>query len=187
MATFAYWFSIGALLLLSACHPHRQLPSNPAQKEARMSVVNTVTIAGGQEAVFDLVTTAKLWPQWHPATQAVGGATERPYGLNDFIHERGRIGNQDFETTWKVTEHARPSRVVLQSQNSPTRIIYSFQRRDGSTIFTRRLEYRLESVGAVATTATAAEQLMRTQSQQAVNQLKALVEKILAAKASELK
>jgi hypothetical protein len=39
----------------------------------------------------------------------------------------------------------------------------------------------------VATTATAAEQLMRTQSQQAVNQLKALVEKILAGKASEPK
>ena len=174
--------------MLSACHgPYRQPPSEPSQKEARMSVVNTVTIAGAPEAVFDLVTTAKLWPQWHPATQAVGGVTERPYGLNDLIHERGRIGNQDFETTWKVAEHARPSRVVLQSQNSPTRIIYSFQRRDGATVFTRRLEYRLENVGAVATTATAAEQLMRTQSQQAVNQLKALVEKILAAKASELK
>lgn len=181
MKAFMKWFSIGTLLALAACQGlHKQTLPEPARKEGRMSVVNTVTIAGPPEAVFDLVTTAKLWPQWHPATQAVGGATERPYGLNDLIHERGRIGNQDFQVTWKVVEHTRPSRVVLQSEKSPTRIIYSFQRRDGATVFTRRLEYRLETAQSVATTATAAEQLMRKQSQQAVNQLKALVEKILA-------
>jgi uncharacterized protein YndB with AHSA1/START domain len=171
--------------MAAACYPYRQFSSEPGEKEARIAVVNTVTIAGAPEAVFDLVTTAKLWPQWHPATQAVGGVTERPYVLNDLIHERGRIGNQDFQTTWKVLEHARPSRVVLQSQSSPTRIIYSFQRRNGTTVFTRRLEYRLEVVGAVAPTATAAQQLMRAQSQQAVNQLKALVEKILSGEAGK--
>ena len=52
------------------------------------AVVNTVTINGAPKAVFDLITTARLWPQWHPATKGVGGVVERPYGLGDMIHER---------------------------------------------------------------------------------------------------
>jgi hypothetical protein len=47
------------------------------------AVINTVTIKGPSKAVFDLITTARLWPQWHPATKAVGGVVERPYGLDD--------------------------------------------------------------------------------------------------------
>ena len=37
------------------------------------AVVNTIKIGGPAEAVFDLVTTARFWPEWHPATRAVGG------------------------------------------------------------------------------------------------------------------
>ena len=39
------------------------------------AVVNTIKIGGPAEAVFDLVTTARFWPEWHPATRAVGGLT----------------------------------------------------------------------------------------------------------------
>jgi uncharacterized protein YndB with AHSA1/START domain len=138
-----------------------------------------VTITGAPEAVFDLITTARFWPQWHPVSRAVGGVTERPYGLGDRIHERGRIGDRDFQITWKVVEHVRPSRVVLQSERSPTRITYSFQARDGATIFTRRLEYKGENVAAATPTPDEINRLMQVQSEQAVNQLKALAEKIL--------
>ncbi len=31
-------------------------------------VVNRIEIAGTLDRVFELVTTAKYWPQWHPAT-----------------------------------------------------------------------------------------------------------------------
>jgi hypothetical protein len=110
---------------------------------------------------------------------AVGGVMERPYGLGDWIHERGRIGNQDFQITWKVVEHVRPSRVVLQSERSPARITYSFQARDGATVFTRKLEYKVENFAAVASTPDEVDRLMQVQSEQAVNQLKVLVERIL--------
>jgi uncharacterized protein YndB with AHSA1/START domain len=149
----------------------------PEKKQSGMTVVvNTVTIAGTPHAVFDLITTARLWPQWHPATKGVGGVVERPYGLGDLIHERGRIGDKDFETTWKVVEHARPSKVVLQSQKAPTRITYTFTADKGKTVFTRRLEYQAESFSAVKEL----EKVMRDQSERGVNQLKALVEKILS-------
>src|SRR4051812_22779108 len=46
-------------------------------------IVTTVPILGPAEAVFDLVTTARFWPDWQPATLAVGGVTERPFGPGD--------------------------------------------------------------------------------------------------------
>jgi uncharacterized protein YndB with AHSA1/START domain len=146
------------------------------------AVTNTVTIQGPPKAVFDLITTARLWPQWHPATKAVGGVVERPYGLGDLIHERGQIGNADFRTTWKVVEHVRPSRIVLQSQEGSTRITYTFAAGKGTTIFTRKLEYQAENFASVKEL----EKVMRDQSERGVNQLKALVEKILSEEAKPL-
>jgi uncharacterized protein YndB with AHSA1/START domain len=139
------------------------------------AVVNIVTINGTPKPVFDLITTARLWPQWHPATKGVGGVVERPYGLGDLIHERGRIGDKDFETTWKVVEHVRPSKIVLQSQTAPTRITYTFKPGKGTTVFTRKLEYKTDSFAEVKEL----EKVMRDQSEKGVNQLKAVVEKIL--------
>lgn len=141
----------------------------------RTSVTNAVTINGAPRAVFDLITTARFWPQWHPATRAVAGVVERPYGAGDLVHERGRVGDAEFQTTWKVVEHVRPSRVVLESQTAPARITYTFKRGKGTTTFTRTLEYETQNFGSVQDV----EQIMRDQSAKALNQLKALVEKIL--------
>jgi uncharacterized protein YndB with AHSA1/START domain len=149
---------------------------------ATTAVVNTVTINGPPKAVFDLITTARLWPQWHPATKGVGGVVERPYGLGDLIHERGQIGDKEFQTTWKVVEHVRPSKIVLQSQTVPTRITYTFTAGKGTTAFTRRLEYKADSFAAVKEL----EKVMRDQSEQAIKQLKMLVEKLLSDEAKPL-
>jgi hypothetical protein len=76
--------------------------------------------------------------------------------------------------------------VILQSEKSQTRITYTFQTLDGRTVFTRNLEYNRDNFATVAADLTAAEELIRVQSEQAVNQLKALVEKILRQESSEL-
>jgi len=173
---------LAALAVLVFCYD-QTLGTGAEKKPSRMTaVVNTVTINGAPKAVFDLITTARLWPQWHPATKGVGGVVERPYGLGDLIHERGLIGDKDFETTWKVVEHVRPSKIVLQSQKAPTRITYAFTAGKGTTIFTRKLEYKAESFAAVKEL----EKVMRDQSEQGVKQLKALVEKILSDEAKPL-
>jgi hypothetical protein len=103
--------------------------------------------------------------------------------LGDRINERGRIGNSEFNVIWKVTEHARPRTIALQSEGSPVRITYSFNPRGSGTEFIRKLEYHVEDLGAVAGDPDEVNRLMRAQSAQAVKQLKALVEKILRAEA----
>jgi uncharacterized protein YndB with AHSA1/START domain len=176
-------FFLGALTVIAFCCGQTSGTAAAEKKPSGMTVlVTTVTINGTPKAVFDLITTARLWPQWHPATKGVGGVVERPYGLGDLIHERGRIGEKDFETTWKVVEHVRPLKIVLQSQNAPTRITYTFTPGKGTTLYTRRLEYKADSFAGVKEL----EKVMLDQSEQGVKQLKALVEKILSEEAKPL-
>jgi uncharacterized protein YndB with AHSA1/START domain len=182
MTTRTKSLSLGTLAVIALCFNQTPLIAAEKKASATSAVVNTVTINGAPKTVFDLITTARLWPQWHPATKGVGGVVERPYGLGDLIHERGRIGDKDFETTWKVVEHVRPSKIVLQSQNAPTRITYTFKPGKGTTIFTRKLEYKADSFATVKEL----EKVMRDQSEQGVKQLKALVEKILVEEVKSL-
>jgi uncharacterized protein YndB with AHSA1/START domain len=182
MKTRAKSLLLASLAVTVFCANQTSIRAAESKRSGMTAVVNTVTINGAPKAVFDLITTARLWPQWHPATKGVGGVVERPYGLGDLIHERGRIGDKDFETTWKVVEYVRPSKIVLQSQNAPTRITYTFTAGKGTTVFTRTLEYKAENFAAVKQL----EKVMRDQSEQGVKQLKALVEKILSEEAKPL-
>jgi hypothetical protein len=175
--------AMALFMIPAACNTHRSDQRMPAgsAKNTLASVVNAATIEGPPEAVFDLVTTARFWPQWHPATTAVSGVTERPYLLGDRIVERGRIGQGNFEVTWKVAEHVRPRRVLLQSESSPVQIIYSFNSRGNVTEYTRELKYNVEDLTSISPDPNEVNRLMQLQSEQAVKQLQALVEKILRA------
>lgn len=143
------------------------------------SVINTVTIAGEVEPVFDLVTTARFWPQWHPATEAVGGVTERPYRLADLVWEQGKISSLQFQITWKVAEYLRPERVVLECERPPARIGYSFRRRNGLTEFQREVAYEPAIFAGVFSDSAELERFMYSQSQEALKRLKKLIEEIL--------
>jgi uncharacterized protein YndB with AHSA1/START domain len=158
--------SVMAPVIFFACSS-AQKPMTQAYspREQFASVTNTVSIEGAPEAVFDLVTTARFWTQWHPATHRVGGVTERPYGLGDRIEESGRIGRGEFQVTWRVVEHVRPRRVLLQAEGLPTQITYSFHTRGKATEFTRELKYKADDLRAVASDPGEVNRLMRARGQ----------------------
>ncbi len=144
------------------------------------SIVSTVSIVGPAVAVFDLVTTARFWPEWHPASRAVGGVIQRPYQMGDLIHERGEVNGIAFQIRWRVVEHVRPVRVVLQAETLPFRILYAFHTRNGTTEFRRELEYDTAAFTAAADP-EAMVRLLHAQSEEALRRLKELVERILRA------
>src|SRR5438046_7082022 len=109
MKTEAKSLLLASLAVIVLCANQTAIRAAESKQSGMTAVVNTVTINGAPKAVFDLITTARLWPQWHPATKGVGGGVERPYGLGDLIHERGRIGDKDCERTWNAGEYPRPS------------------------------------------------------------------------------
>jgi Polyketide cyclase / dehydrase and lipid transport len=143
------------------------------------SIRSTATIPGAAEPVFDLVTTARFWPHWHPATQAVGGVTQRPYQLGDQVQERVRFGDRVFVVTWLVAEHVRPARVVLQAQGWSTRIIYTLKSSGAAVEFTRELQYDEQQLVDLFPDPKALENLMQSQSDQGLLRLQELVQKTL--------
>ncbi len=144
------------------------------------TITNTVQIHGGLAPVFDLITTTRFWPQWHPATIGVGGVTERPFGQGDIVRERARIGAHTYEGNWTVVEHARPARVVLQSESGGIQISYAFKQVGEEVEYSRTLTYQSENFAASVADPALLEKLMYTQSEQALQKVKALVEQILA-------
>jgi hypothetical protein len=140
-----------------------------------------ILIRGPMDRVFDLVTTARYWPEWHPATLSVGGAVETPMQLGDSIHERARIGGTIGENDWAVVEHARPSRVVLRMPGTrlgDLEIVYRFAARGDAVEFTRELEFDLANLPANVDK-RAIERQMETDSAEALRRLKSLIERLL--------
>lgn len=143
------------------------------------TIISAIRLDGPVEPVFDLVTTARFWPKWHPATIDVSGVTERPVLLGDVIHERAQIGPQVYDNKWTVIEHLRPARVVLRGESGQIQIAYLFQALGQATEFRRVLEYRPQDFKDSADDPAALEKLIREQSEQALQKLKQLIESIL--------
>jgi hypothetical protein len=156
-----------------------RLEGKESLEAAMKTVVNSVLIRGRVEAVFDLVTSARFWPQWHPATLGVGGVRQRPFLLGDVIRERARLGPEVYEGDWTVAEHVRPSRAVLRAWGGRLHIRYVFAAAGEATEFRRELEFDPADFRATAPDADALVKLMHEQSEQALRKLKALVEDIL--------
>lgn len=141
-----------------------------------IQITNSIQIHGPLEAVFDLVTTTRFWPQWHPATTGVGGVTERPMQLGDKVRERAVIGGKTYEGNWAVVEHSRPARAALLMEGGRIKISYAFEAAESTTKFKRTLEFHPEDFGADP---NSIEKLMYVQSEQALAKLKVLIERIL--------
>jgi hypothetical protein len=150
------------------------------------TVVNSIRIAGAPEPVFDLVTSARFWPRWHPASRAVGGVIERPYQQGDVIYEHVEVAGQDLQVSWKVTEHVRPTRILLKAETASARIIYSFAARGAAVDFTRELEYDEALLRRTMPDLDELRRTMDTQSDEGLRRLKALVEGILRDEAAGL-
>ncbi len=146
-----------------------------------MHVTKSILIRGNAERIFDMVTTAKYWPQWHPATVGVSGAIEQPMQRGDKIRERARIAGVEAEGDWTVADLERPTRVVLKMAGTrlgDLQIAYRFAPRGEDVEFTRELEFDSSKLPAMIP-ASLVERQMDSDSEQALKRLKDLVERIL--------
>lgn len=142
-------------------------------------VENQIDIRGDGGRVFDMVTTAKYWPQWHPATLGVSGAIDKPMQLGDVIVERANIFGIPGTAEWHVTEWTRPTSVKLESQGSflaRATIRYTFSPSGESVKFTRTLDYAFLGFGGPLDWFWI-QPIMERQSTQAMQNLKLLVER----------
>jgi uncharacterized protein YndB with AHSA1/START domain len=134
---------------------------------------------GPPAAVFDMVTTARWWPAWHPATRGVEGVVDEPSQLGDRIIEHVVIAGIEGTGTWTVVARDRPQRLVLDADlpMGRFRISYGFAQTTrtggGRTRMRRELEFP-ELGPAVA-------EAMQAQSAEGMQRLARLVAEHLAA------
>jgi uncharacterized protein YndB with AHSA1/START domain len=96
------------------------------------------------DAVFDLVTTARFWTEWHPATRSVEGDVDHPARLGDRIIEHVTIAGKEGTGTWTVVRHDRPHHLALETDLAVghLRISYQLTTADGGgTRFQRDLDF----------------------------------------------
>ncbi len=144
-------------------------------------VENEIQIEGPPERVFDLVTTAKYWTEWHPATFAVSGATEQPMQLGQTIREVVNIFGVPGGVEWQVVQRERPYTLQLRGSSGPiarATIRYTFQPQGESVKFTRTLEYAFLGLGGPLDWFWI-KPIMESQSAVALKNLKLLVERQL--------
>ena len=91
-------------------------------------------------AVFDVVTTARYWTEWHPATRGVEGDIDHPARLGDRITEHVTIAGIEGSGTWTVVEYDRPRHQALETELSvgPLRISYELATVNGGGTRVRR-------------------------------------------------
>jgi hypothetical protein len=112
------------------------------------AIRNQVLVHGDPRAVFDWVTTAKYWTQWHPATISVNGQIDKPLKIGDVVHERAKIGTQEGENDWTVVECDAPKHLMLYMPGTrlgDLRITYDFKQTDKGIEFIRTLSYDASS------------------------------------------
>jgi hypothetical protein len=68
--------------------------------------------------VLAVVSTARFWPQWHPATRGVEGDIDHPARLGDKITEHVTIAGIEGTGVWTVTEHNPPHAIALEADLS---------------------------------------------------------------------
>jgi Polyketide cyclase / dehydrase and lipid transport len=144
-------------------------------------VTNTVTIKGDVQRVFALLTTAKYWTRWHPATIAVRGAVDRPMCPGDRIVERACIAGEIAEGEWHVSELESLRRVVLDMPSTrlgDLRITYSFSELGDGVLFRRELEFDVSRLPEPLRARV--ERQLEAESEIAVQRCKALVENVFS-------
>lgn len=110
---------------------------------------NEATFSYPIKPVFELITHAKYWTQWHTASKAVGGVTERSYALGDLVYEHGEYDDGTaHDMFWVVAAQDREhySLSVLIAQEQKVGLRYTLREEAGVTHFARETIYHKDSV-----------------------------------------
>lgn len=147
------------------------------------TVTNSIFLSRDPSAIFDLVTTAKYWPEWHPATVGVSGQVQNPMHPGDLIRERAKIGQDIGENNWTVTDWEKDKRVVLEMPGTrlgDLKITYRFEPKMNGVQFTRELSF--DASGFPEAVSAQISRQMDTDSAEALKRIKVMAENRVAAR-----
>ncbi len=144
-------------------------------------IVNVATIARPIVAVFDYVTTPGHWPQWHPSSLAVSGATDHSLAIGEQVTERFRVARREGTVVWTVRERDAPRRWVIEGQivsagGGSGTVAYTLTPVAKGTRFERVFTYPTSTLLIAALDVLVIRRRIHAESAEAVRRLTALLE-----------
>lgn len=107
-------------------------------------VHKTIRIDEPPEKVFEYVTTPGNWPEWHPSSLGVSGATGHSPEPGEQVAEEFLVAGRRGRVVWTVRERNAPRRWVIDGEvdgGGGGTITYTLTPGPGGTTFERDLVY----------------------------------------------
>jgi uncharacterized protein YndB with AHSA1/START domain len=111
-------------------------------------VVTRATIARPPEEVFAYVTTPGHWPEWHPSSRGVTGATDHSLAIGEEVTESFLVAGRRGKAKWTVRERAEPRRWAIFGQvegGGTGTITYTLAPQEDGTSFEREFTYQMNN------------------------------------------
>jgi len=131
------------------------------------------------QAVFDYVTTPGHWPEWHPSSQGVSGATDHSLKPGERVTEQFRVAGRSGLVVWMVTDSRPPQAWVIEGEVDGRKagtVAYTLTADGDGTRFTRDFTYRSPNLLFAFLNRLALRQRIEAESAEAVRRLKAKLE-----------
>ncbi len=108
-----------------------------------------ITINRAMDDVFTYVTTPSHWPEWHPSSLGVSGATNHSLAVGEEVTEEFRVAGRRGRVTWRVTQRDAPRAWMivadLAGSGSGT-VAYTLTPEGAGTRFERVFTYDVKGV-----------------------------------------
>ena len=152
-------------------------------------IYTPISIPLPMETVFNYVTTPGNWPQWHPSSRGVSGATDHSLEIGEQVTEKFLIGGRRGQVTWTVRDRVFPQRWVIEGTVAGAAgkgtITYTLRADEHGTLFEREFIYTMANPLLSLLGWLVVRRHMETESLQAVQQLKQVLIQQQASATSE--
>lgn len=143
-------------------------------------IYTAVHIARPMNELFNFVTTPGNWPHWHPSSLGVRGASDHSLEVGEEVTEAFQVAGRRGQVVWTVVERDAPTRWVLDGRivgrNSGGTVAYTLQPDGNGTLFQREFTYPTNTLLFWVLDWLVVRRQVQRESEQAVQQLKTLLE-----------
>lgn len=143
-------------------------------------IYTAVHIGRTPDEVFDFVTTPGNWPQWHPSSLGVRGATDHSLVTGEQVTESFQVAGRRGQVVWTAVERDAPHRWVIDGRivgrDAGGVVAYTVRPDGDGTLFQREFTYPTPTLFFTIMDRLLVRRRVQRESEQAVQQLKALLE-----------
>jgi uncharacterized protein YndB with AHSA1/START domain len=142
-------------------------------------VRSAISINRAIDDVFSYVTTPAHWPDWHPSSLAVSGATDHSLAIGEEVTEEFLVAGRRGRVTWRVTQRDAPRAWTIAADlgraGSGT-VAYTLTPEGAGVRFERVFTYEVKSLLFAIADRLAYHRRVVAESTEALRRLKARLE-----------